>query len=91
MEILLNQSHLGDDFYTLARDAKTTLTRFFRRLFKAAGSDLSASEETRLAELIIATLRGLATANAIFPLHTVSYKGERAMLKDMVLARVRGA
>ena len=89
MEILLNHAHLEDDFYEFALETYKQLTQFFRKLFKACGSQLTRSEEDALTDFMISTLRGMAVHNAMFPLHELSYRTQRKILSETVLARLQ--
>lgn len=91
MEILLNHAHLEDDFYEFALETYKQLLTFFRKLFKACGSRLTRSEEDALAEFVIATLRGMAVHNAMFPQHELTFRAQRRILGETVLARLRHA
>lgn len=89
MEILLNHTQSGDDFHEFAMDTYKELTAFFRKLFRACGSTLSRSEEDALAAFVIATLRGLAVHNAMFPQHELAFRPQRRILCETVLSRLR--
>ena len=89
MEILLNHAHLDDDFYGFALGTYRELLKFFRKLFRACGSQLSRSEEAALAEFVISTLRGMAVHNAMFPQHELTYKAQRKLLSEAVLGKLQ--
>jgi AcrR family transcriptional regulator len=91
MEILLNHAHLGDDFYDFALDTYRELIAFYRRLFKACGSGLSRSQEDVLADFMVSTLRGMAVHNAMFPGHELSFRPQRRILCESVLAQLHKA
>lgn len=90
MEILLNHAHLGDDFYEFALGTYKQLMKFFRKLFKACGSQLTRADEIALAEFVISGLRGMAVHNAMFPQHALAYKAQREILSQTVLGRLQG-